>query len=245
MPIRKEEERNIYGTKYKIRQLPATIGARLLMRITKVFFKGAGSLSDVLQNEQVKSIIESFFTDSLVINDLVLEDLPPDIKAKLQPLKGQTLEDIDVVHEALLKHLSKSETKEYYPQICKKAAFSSTPEFSQILSISGHLIQLIGDIVNNVDPDEFDGLLSELINKSVIRYRPAKEEEYKKWLNNNNDYAFDDHFAGRYNEMIELFVYLILFNYAESLIMLKKNQILSYLNTWMEKLKPKEEQTKN
>ena len=242
MSIRQEEEITIYGTEYKIKQLPATTGARLLIQIIKVFFTGAGSLSNILQDERVKKIIETFFTNSLLISDLVMEDLPADVKNKLQPLKGQTLTDVGAIKEALSLHLSKDEVEKYYLPICKKAAFSSTPEFSEILSITGHLLEFIKEVVHTLDPDEFDSLLSNLINKSIIRYRPEKEEKYKKWLNANGDFAFDDHFAGRYNEMLELFVYLILFNYAESLIMLKKNQILSWLNTYLEKLKPKEEE---
>ena len=241
MTLRKEEEIELYGTQYKIKQLVSTLGTRLMVRLVKLSFKGAGSLSEILKNEQVKEIVQKFFSNAIIISDVVLDDLPPDIKAKLQPLKGMALDNIEEIELALSEYLSKDEAKKYSLQICKRGASSSTPEFSEILSFSGHLLQLIRDIILTVDPDEFDDLLSTIVNKSILRYRPANEEEYRKWLNENGDYAFDDHFSGNYNEMLELFVYLVLFNYAESFILLKKNRILSYLNIYLEKLKPKEE----
>lgn len=216
------------------------MGARLLIKITKIFFKGAGSLSDILQQESVKQIISKFFTGELLIDNSVLSDLPDEIKNKLKSLIGQSFDDVVTLRDALLNFLSPDEVDKYHLIICQKAAIVSTPDFTSILSISGHVIELIQGIVDKVDPDEFDGLISEMINHSVIRYRPEKADEFKHWINKNNDYAFDEFFAGRYHEMIELFVYLVLFNYGESVVMLKKNQILAYFQPFLDKImKPK------
>ncbi len=241
MTLRKEEEIEIYGTEYKVKQLTATVGTRLMIRLVKLFSKGAGSLSDILQNEQVKEIVQKFFTNEIIINDLVLEVLPSDIKAKLQLIKGAELPNIEAVIVTFSKYMSEDEAKKYALQVCQTSASSSTPEFSEILSFSGHLLQLLRDIILTVDPDEFDDILFNLINPSILRYRPANQDEFRKWLNDNGDYAFDEHFSGNYNEMLELFVYLILFNYAESFILLKKNRILSYLNIYLKKMNPKKE----
>lgn len=242
MPIRTEKDITVCGTEYRVRQLPGTTGARILLKILKVFFNGAESFADLLENTHVKEIIETFFTTSLVINDIVFEDLPASVKQKLKSVSGQTFPDVESLHEGLKPLLSEVELEKYYLQISRKAAFTSTPEFSQILSMTGHVLTLLKDIIHRIDEDDLDDLLTGLINNSVIRYTPASEEKTTKWLNAENNYAFDNQFAGNYNEMLELFVYLVLFNYAESFIMLKKNQILEWLKPWLDKLKPTPEQ---
>lgn len=240
MSFRKEEEITLYGSTYKVKQLAGTTGARILLQLTRLIMKGAGSISDLLQNENVKKIIKSFFTDELKLSPDVLAILPPEIEKKLMPLLDKVYPSSQELKTALSQYLSAQELDKYYLKIVPKAALSSTPEFSTILSASGHLLILIRDIIITIDLDEFDDLFSGLINRSVIRYQPAGQEKFIKWQTTEG-YAFDDCFAGNYNQMLELFVYLALFNYAESIIMLKKNQILSYLQPYLKKLKPEEE----
>ena len=241
MTIRKEQDIKIQGTEYRIKHLPATIGAGLFAQISKLFFSGAGAVGDLLQDNQVKEVFQKFFTSSLAIGDVVLEDLPPKIKQKLQPLKDKVFEGVAEIIEALSKHLSKEETEKYYGVIAEKAAVSSNPDFSSILSLAGHLLELLKGIIHKIDPEELSHLLGSLINNSVIRYRPEGEKEFKTWINRENNYMFDDHFSGRYGEMLELFVYLALWNYADSIIMLKKNQILTHLQPYLDMIKPKPE----
>lgn len=241
MTIRKEQDINVHGTEYRVKHLPATIGAGLFAQISKLFFSGAGAVGDLLQDDRVKELFQKFFTSSLVISDVVLEDLPPQIKAKLQPLKGEKYPGVAEIIDALSENLSKEEVEKYYGVIAEKAAVSSNPDFSSILSVAGHLLELLKSVLHKIDPEEFAYLLASLINNSVIRYRPEGEEKFRRWINKENNYAFDDHFAGRYGELLELFVYLALFNYADSVIMLKKNQISTYIKPYLDMLKPKAE----
>jgi len=240
MTIRKEEEINVHGTEYKIKQLPGTAGARIGARLAKIFFSGAGAVGDIMQDERVKELIGQFFKSSLKITDAVFEDLPPQIRTKLESLKNKEYSDTIELREELSELLSEDERDKYAEIIALKAITGSNNDFSTIISGLGKFVELLKNMIHEVNPDEFEAILSDMINKSVIRYRPQGNEKFEPWINREQNYAFDDHFAGRYGEMLELFVYLALWNYAESLIMLKKNQISTYLQPYLGMLKPEE-----
>lgn len=235
--FRKEEEKEFYGTTYKLKQLTGTIGARILMRLLKIFSSGANSLGELLQQPAVIQMLSMYMATNLVINDSVMDDLPSNIKTKLHDLKGQEFTDTGGLEAVLADVLEEQEYIVYSQTIIEKAAGDSAPDLSTIVGLSGQLLKLLNEIIHNIDADEFDGLLNDIINRSVIRYRLEGSEKFQPWKNVNNDYAFDEFFAGNYHAMLELFAYLVLFNYGESLIMLKKNQILEWTAPFLDKLK--------
>lgn len=244
MPLRKEENKDIYGTEYKIKQLPATQGNRLMIRLTKLITSGAGALKDLLENPLVKKIIEEYFTESLIINEMVLSALPEDMSLKIKSLSGQTFKDVVELKKALDKHLSPDEVQKHHLRICQLSAQTGTPEFKDLISISGYFLALFQGIIDKVDPEEYDAIVADMINLSVQRYKPEGQEKAIQWYNSAGQfYEFDDHFAGNYHEMMELFVYLVLFNYAESLKLVKKNRIPDYLRTYLSDPKKQPEKT--
>ena len=237
MPIRKEKSVEIYGTTYKIKQLAASKGAITLVRILRLFFSGAGSLGEILQRPEVQELMSGMFANQFVISEAVLSQLPAEISVKLTNIKDQVYQNVGAVREALQPLLSPEEFEHCYMFVCQKAA-QPKDEAASMISVSSYALQLLYDIIDKIDEEKFERLLSDLINNSVIRYHVTGTEEHRKWLTESGIPVFDEHFAGRYNEMIELFVYLIIFNYAESLIMLKKNQILTHLRPILDKIMP-------
>jgi len=238
MPIRKEESVEICGITYKVKQLAASKGAVTLVRILRLFFSGAGSLGEILQRPEIKKLISGLSSSKFVFDNIVLSQLPDEIGIKLTGIKDQVYQNVAEVREALTPLLSSEEFEQYYAFICIIAPQAKDAAFVQI-SLFSHVLQLVSDIIMKIDEIEFERLLFDLINNSMIRYRVAGKEEYIKWLTESGLSVFDEHFAGRYNEMLELFVYLIIFNYGESLIMLKKNQISTHLQPILDKIMPK------
>jgi len=236
MPTRKEEEVEIYGYTYKVKQLSATKGSLLLLKLSRLIFAGAGSLGELLEKPEVKKLIDSFFSNDFIITDEVLALLPSDVSPKLLQLKGQVFSGTDDLKAELETLLSADEMSQHFVMISMKSAVGKDSSDS-IVSISSQLLQLVRDIMINMDEDIFTSLLSNMINESVLRCRGVGKEKWDLWLHPTAQiYIFDDHFAGRYNAMLELFVFLLIFNYAESFLMLKKNQISKFLRPILDKL---------
>jgi hypothetical protein len=226
MALPKEEEKQIQNTIYKIKQLPASKGWLYLLKLSRLVFSGANSLSEILQRPEIQELFGNLSSNNFEITEELLAKLSPSIAEKLQSLKNQAYLSMDLFQNALLT---------------MQAAIPKD-EGNANISISSHILKFVSSLMLDLDAEALSIYIEEMINSSVQRYSYHRSGE-GMWVNWKHEsegiYAFDNHFAGRYNEMLELFVYLLIFNYAESFLMIKKNQIMNDLRPILDKLIPK------
>lgn len=237
MPIRQEKEIPIGATTYKVKQLPATVGMRINLQLTKLVAGALEAISNIAEKNQIKKLIENYFGDELTVSaGKLTAALPEPVAAKLADLDGQTYADAAEFGEALKNKLDADELKAHRAEIIKATAVDAIPDLSSLLSATHELGGLIKDVVMVLDEDQIMDLMEKLINGSVIRYTPETEGRSRDWIDDRGQTAFDEHFGGNYNELLELFVFLIIFNFAESYLALKKNKVLTYITPYLAKL---------
>lgn len=238
MALPKEEEKQIQNTIYKIKQLPASKGWLYLLKLSRLVFSGANSLSEILQRPEVQELFGNISSNNFEITEELLAKLSPNIAEKLQGLKDQAYLSIGLFQNALLSALSDEEFAQFSVILTMQAAVAKD-EGNANISMSGHILKFVSNLILDLDAEALSAYIEEMINSSAQRYREG-EGQWIDWKHESERiYAFDNHFAGRYNEMLELFVYLLIFNYAESFLMIKKNQIMNDLRPILDKLIPK------
>jgi hypothetical protein len=238
MAIPREEEKKIQNTLYKIKHLPASKGWLYLLKLSRLVFSGANSLSEILQRPEVQKLFGNLSSNNFEITEKLLAKLSPNIAEKLQGLKNQVYLSIDLFQSALLSALSDEEFSQFSVMLTMQAAVARD-ESNANISISSHILQFVSSLMLDLDAEALSLYIEQMINSSVQRYREG-EGQWTSWKHEGEKiYAFDNHFAGRYNEMLELFVYLLIFNYAESVLMIKKNQIMNDLRPILDQLIPK------
>jgi hypothetical protein len=124
--------------------------------------------------------------------------------------------------EIIQKFLGESNREE---QVNLKTKISSMVDgetnYTDILEYAGMFLTAAVEVAGIIDDEKFEELIHNIVADSIILYN---EDGGKMQRPEDDENFFDNHFAGNYEILFDLFAFLTAFNFSKSIKALKKSK---------------------
>jgi hypothetical protein len=230
---RKVKEISISDLKYKIKHIGGLSAFELQIELLKILTPLAESASLGIQKEFLGKAVSSFLNGTLDIDEeKLLAMVGPDDAENLKDLLGEKLSPVELAQ----KLKDKLKEPDLVMSIIKESVQDSSLE-QNIMKGIPDLISTISGVIQGIDQKVISNFMRDVISKSLVEIKIDTDKNWSIFGDGEKEINFEeleDLTAESWTDLLELTVFISLYNFAKPIAMLlKKSQMMEWVRDYL------------